>query len=112
MAQQIRARLDTLQDRVEDVLAEVKPKLRGWFHAATAPLALAAGITLIALSPDATTRVGSAVFAVSAPQALDSVFPMGEGFVVAQVVMKQPFSQQTCSECTQNLRRQTDGKLK
>ena len=28
------------------------------------------------------------------------------------VVMKQPFSQQTCSECTQNLRRQTDGKLK
>lgn len=66
MADQIRARLDTLHDRVEDVIAEVKPKLRGWLHAGTAPLALAAGITLVALSPDALTRVGSAIFAVSA----------------------------------------------
>ncbi|WP_174259258.1 peptidylprolyl isomerase [Myxococcus xanthus] len=30
-----------------------------------------------------------AAFAVSAPQPLDSVFPMGEGFVVAQVVERQ-----------------------
>ena len=40
----------------------IKPKLRGWLHLATAPLTLAAGIVLIALSPDATTRIGSAVF--------------------------------------------------
>ncbi|MFC6152676.1 PAQR family membrane homeostasis protein TrhA [Nocardioides yefusunii] len=66
MTDQIRARLDTFQDRVEDVIAEVKPKLRGWFHAATAPLALAAGVTLVALSPDNKTRIGSAVFALSA----------------------------------------------
>lgn len=49
-----------------DKMAEVKPKLRGWLHAGTAPLALAAGIVLIALSPTATTRIGSAAFALSA----------------------------------------------
>ncbi len=45
---------------------EVKPKLRGWLHLVTAPLALAGGIVLIALSPNATTRIGSAIFATTA----------------------------------------------
>lgn len=66
MDDSLRLRLDHLQDRVEDTIAEVKPKLRGWLHAGTVPLALAAGITLIALSPDAKTRIASAVFAFSA----------------------------------------------
>ena len=43
-----------------------KPRLRGWLHLATAPLTLAAGIVLIALSPTAATRVGSAVYGLSA----------------------------------------------
>ena len=55
-----------VRERVHGVKEEVKPKLRGWLHAATAPLALAAGIVLIVLSPTITTRVGSAVFAASA----------------------------------------------
>ena len=38
-------------ERVREVKEEVKPKLRGWLHAATIPLALAAGIVLIVLSP-------------------------------------------------------------
>lgn len=66
----VHARVDDLEDRferkVEDVIAEVKPHLRGWLHLATAPLTLAAGIVLVVLSPDATTRAGSAVFAASA----------------------------------------------
>jgi hemolysin III len=62
----VRAGLDHLGDVVHDKLAEVKPKLRGWLHLATAPLALAAGIVLICLSPTASTRVGSALFAASA----------------------------------------------
>jgi hemolysin III len=53
-------------ERVREVKDEVKPKLRGWLHAATTPLALAAGIVLIALSPTLATRVGSAIFAGSA----------------------------------------------
>jgi hemolysin III len=55
-----------VRDRVSELLDEVKPKLRGWLHAATAPLTLAAGIVLIVLSPTAPTRAGSTIFAVSA----------------------------------------------
>ena len=62
----VRAGLDHLGDRVSETLAEIKPKLRGWLHLGTAPLALAAGIVLICLSPTASTRVGSALFAGSA----------------------------------------------
>ena len=54
------------RDPVTEVLAEVKPRLRGWLHAATAPLALAAGIVLVALAPTATGRVGGAVFLAAA----------------------------------------------
>ncbi len=45
---------------------DIKPKLRGWLHLGTAPLTLAAGIVLVALSPTTMTRIGSAVFAASA----------------------------------------------
>lgn len=53
-------------DAVSEVVAEVKPKLRGWLHLVTVPLILAGGVVLIALSPTASTRVGSALFAGSA----------------------------------------------
>ena len=55
-----------VRERVREVKEEVKPHLRGWLHAATTPLALAAGIVLIVLSPTLSTRVGSAIFAGSA----------------------------------------------
>jgi hemolysin III len=57
---------DHVRGHVREMLEEVKPKLRGWLHAATAPLSLAAGIVLIVLSPNASTRIGSAIFAGSA----------------------------------------------
>ena len=53
-------------DKVGETLDELKPRLRGWLHLGTAPLALAAGIVLICLSPTAGTKVGSALFAGSA----------------------------------------------
>ena len=69
----VRARVDSLHDSVSEhwdelraELREIKPKLRGWLHLATAPLTLAAGIVLVVLSPTATTRIGSALFAGSA----------------------------------------------
>jgi hemolysin III len=55
-----------LAEAVRDVVHEVKPHLRGWLHAATAPLALVSGLVLVALSPTPSTRLGSAVFAASA----------------------------------------------
>src|SRR3954466_10542803 len=64
--QTMRAGLDQLQDAVADLAADIKPKLRGWLHLASAPLTLAAGIVLIALSPSATTRIGSAVYVATA----------------------------------------------
>ena len=45
-----------------EVLAQVKPRLRGWLHAGTAPLALVAGVVLVVLAPTAAGRVGGAVF--------------------------------------------------
>jgi hemolysin III len=62
MNEALRSGLDTLAEGV----AEAKPKLRGWMHLATAPLTLAGGIVLVILSPDATTRWGSALFSASA----------------------------------------------
>ncbi|MFW6774540.1 PAQR family membrane homeostasis protein TrhA [Nocardioides sp. CPCC 205120] len=59
-------RLDAAGKQVREVLDDVKPHLRGWLHLGTAPVALAAGIVLVALSPDATTRIGSAIFTLSA----------------------------------------------
>lgn len=66
----LRNRFDELHERVDDVIAEVisdvKPRLRGWSHAVIAPLALLAGVVLVVMSPTATTRLGSAAFALSA----------------------------------------------
>jgi hemolysin III len=62
----VRARIGELHEQLDEVLVELKPRLRGWLHAGTAPLTLAAGIVLIVLSPDAPTRFGSAIYALSA----------------------------------------------
>ena len=51
---------------IEAAVAAVKPRLRGWIHAGTFPLALAAGIVLVALAPTEKARLGAAVFAVTA----------------------------------------------
>ncbi len=48
-----------------DLLEAVKPRLRGWLHLGTAPLALAAGIVLVALSPTIPAMVAGAVYALS-----------------------------------------------
>lgn len=44
----------------------VKPRLRGWLHAAITPIACAAGIVLICLAPTAAGKVGGAVFLAAA----------------------------------------------
>ena len=56
---------DELNERMRMKFEEVKPKLRGWLHAGTAPLTLAAGIVLVALSPTTAGRVGAVVFMVT-----------------------------------------------
>ena len=50
---------------VEAAVAAVKPRLRGWIHAGTFPLALVAGVVLVSLAPSGTPRLGAAVFATT-----------------------------------------------
>lgn len=54
--------LDHLGDQISEVLAEVKPRLRGWLHLGTAPLTLVAGIVLVVLSPTSETKIANAIF--------------------------------------------------
>lgn len=55
--------MQTLDEKVLDA-PPPKPHLRGWFHAGWTPVALAAGIVLVALAHDTAGRVGGVVFLV------------------------------------------------
>jgi hemolysin III len=44
----------------------VKPKLRGWLHAGTFPVVVAAGIVLVSLAPNNRARISVAIFSVTA----------------------------------------------
>jgi hemolysin III len=57
---------ERIGDQVRAAVEDVKPRLRGWLHAVSAPLTLVAGVVLVALSPTAVTRVGSGVFTLTA----------------------------------------------
>ncbi|MCU1478824.1 MAG: hemolysin family protein [Subtercola sp.] len=50
---------------VDGSLADVKPTWRGWIHAVTFPLAIAAGIVLVAVAVGPAAKVSCAVFAVT-----------------------------------------------
>ena len=47
-------------------VAFAKPRLRGWLHAVTAPLALAAGVVLVVLAPTAAAAAAAAAFGFTA----------------------------------------------
>jgi len=55
-----------VSDRLRHAAREIKPRLRGWLHAATWPLAFAAFVVLIVLSPQTSVRAGAAIFMVCA----------------------------------------------
>jgi hemolysin III len=48
-----------------DVVTAAKPRLRGWLHAVTSPLALASGIVLIALAPTGAGRAAAVAYCVT-----------------------------------------------
>jgi hemolysin III len=50
---------------LEDEAAHVTPRLRGWLHAATSPLALAAGLVLIVLAPTGPAAAAAATYAAT-----------------------------------------------
>ena len=59
-------RVDDAVEAVEAAVRAVKPRLRGWLHAGTFPVALVAGIVLVAVADGTRERVATAVYAASA----------------------------------------------
>jgi hemolysin III len=57
---------DSVSTAVEKVEQKIKPRLRGWIHAGTFPLALVASIVLIALAPTVPGKISASVFGLSA----------------------------------------------
>jgi hemolysin III len=57
--------LPLLDDALEHPEVEKKPTWRGWIHAGTAPVAVAAGIVLIVLAEGGPAKAASAVFMAS-----------------------------------------------
>lgn len=57
--------LDNVSDRLHARVEEIKPRLRGWLHLATAPLAFFSFIVMLVLADDPVARAGAAVFMVS-----------------------------------------------
>ena len=57
---------DEVGDKLHELAAEVKPRLRGWLHAGVLPLAVAGGVVLIALSPTPGTKVAAGIFTLTA----------------------------------------------
>jgi hemolysin III len=55
-----------LPDSLRDAMTEMKPKLRGWLHAAIAPLAFFSFLVLLVLADSVRVRAGAAVFMFSA----------------------------------------------
>lgn len=53
-------------EQLPDVRGGVSPKLRGWLHAGTFPVAVLAGLALVALAPSPTVRVSACVYTVTA----------------------------------------------
>jgi hemolysin III len=53
-------------ERAQRVAEVIKPKLRGWLHAVTFPLAVAAGIVLVTLAPGGRAKATTAIFAITA----------------------------------------------
>ena len=52
-------------DRLFDTEIPLKPRLRGWLHAGMVPLALAAGIVVVVLSPTVQLQVASGIYAIT-----------------------------------------------
>jgi hemolysin III len=56
--------VEAAAEKAADLL-QLKPRWRGWIHAGATPLALAAGIVLVALAPTAAGRITSAIYAAT-----------------------------------------------
>lgn len=61
----IARRRSALRRELDKLAGQVKPKLRGWFHAAAFPLAILGGLALVIISPTIESRLAAAIFAIT-----------------------------------------------
>ncbi|GAA2235333.1 hemolysin III family protein [Rarobacter faecitabidus] len=69
----------------------IKPRLRGWLHAAAAPLALVVGIVLICLTPTIAGKVASAIFALTSVMlfSTSATYHLGHWSVRTKAVLRR-----------------------
>ena len=81
----------TRPDALRDAVTELKPKLRGWLHAAIAPLAFFSFLVLLVLAESVRVRAGAAVFMFSAVLlfGVSAVYHTGRWGVRAKAVWKR-----------------------
>jgi hemolysin III len=70
---------DQVSQHVRQQVAAVKPRLRGWLHAAATPIALLAGLVAVLSAPTGTSRAAAAVFTgtAAAQYAVSAVYNIG-----------------------------------
>ena len=78
-------------EAVRDAVSEIKPRLRGWLHAATWPLAFFSFLVLLVLSDSVLVRAGAAVFMFSALAlfGVSAVYHTGRWSDRAKVIWKR-----------------------
>jgi hemolysin III len=78
-------------EAVRDAVSEIKPRLRGWLHAATWPLAFFSFLVLLVLSDSMLVRAGAAVFMFSALAlfGVSAVYHTGRWSDRAKVIWKR-----------------------
>ncbi len=82
---------ESAAERVGELVAAVKPHLRGWLHAGTFPLVVAAGIVLVALAPTTAGKVSAAIFMLTAALLFgtSAVYHRGNWSPRAAIVLKR-----------------------
>ncbi len=82
--------LDEAAVRLAELLM-IKPKWRGWIHAVTAPLALIAGVVLVALAPTADRKITSAIYAATGVLlfGVSAVYHRGNWSPAVKMVLKR-----------------------
>jgi hemolysin III len=56
----------SLDDQFRDAVATIKPRLRGWLHVVTFPIAVASGAALVTFAPTTQAKVAAGIFALTA----------------------------------------------
>lgn len=81
----------SIDDHLRDAVQAVKPKLRGWLHAGTFPVAVAAGIALIALAPSPAVRISASIYTLTAALlfGISAIYHRGRWSPRVNVVLKR-----------------------